>query len=66
MSPRSTRYRVLIYTWDCYKIFLEAASPEAAEEKAEDLFNGVGPEAFTHWDNGTDEIVVDVVAEPAK
>jgi hypothetical protein len=60
-SPARKTYRVLVYTWDAYKTFLEAATEEQAIAQAEALFDAQGPEAFTWDDSGTDEIVADAV-----
>lgn len=59
------RYRVFLYTRDAYKTFINAASEEEALEKAEDIYNTHGPEAFELWDDGIDEIVAEETEETA-
>jgi len=63
-SPTLNRYRVLVYTWDAYKTYIDAASEEEALAKAEALYNE-GLDAFDHTDDGVDEYVADLIGEAA-
>lgn len=58
VSPRKT-YRVMLRMWESYRIFIEATSPEEAEEIAEELLDENGTYDFAFKGGGIESFLVD-------
>ncbi len=56
-SPTSKSFRVLIYSWKCQSVTINADSEEAAVEIAE-IVHSEGGHGFEWEDEGFDEAVV--------
>lgn len=63
MSPAPTRlYRVRIFQWDTLECTLRARNADAAEHKAEELWERRGDSAFEHVAGGVDYVEAEEVA----
>ncbi len=60
-APARCTYRVFVHEWTCWDALIEAESAEAAEERAQQMWDDEGPDAFNLHDSGDDSIEVEEV-----